>query len=66
MQYIQRAIERTESLPIKSLAVKRAISETRDTYRNAIEPHQWEVLVQVAKTKKKPNNDEHNLLLLNR
>jgi AAA ATPase domain len=66
MQYIQKAIERTESLPIKSLAVKRAISETRDTYRNAIEPHQWEILAQVAKSKRKPNDDKHSVLLLNR
>jgi hypothetical protein len=66
MQYIQKAIERTENLPIKSLAVKRAISETRDTYRNAIQPHQWEILAQVAKSKRKPNDGEHSLLLLNR
>ncbi len=66
MQYIQKAIERTEKLPIKSLAVKRAISETRDTYRNAIEPHQWEILAQVAKSKRKPNDDKHSVLLLNR
>ncbi len=66
MQYIQKAIERTESLPIKSLAVKRAISETRDTYRNAIEPLQWEILAQVAKSKRKPNDDKHSVLLLNR
>jgi AAA ATPase domain len=66
MQYIQKAIERTENLPIKSLAVKRAISETRDTYRNAIEPHQWEILAQVAKSKRKPNDDKHSVLLLNR
>jgi hypothetical protein len=66
MQYIQRAIERTESLPIRSLAVKRAISETRDTYRNAIEPLQWEILAKVAKSKRKPNDDKHSVLLLNR
>jgi hypothetical protein len=66
MQYIQKTIERTEKLPIKSLAVKRAISETRDTYRNAIEPHQWEILAQVAKSKRKPNDDKHSVLLLNR
>lgn len=66
MQYIQKVIERTESLPIKSLAVKRAISETRDTYRNAIEPLQWEILAQVAKSKRKPNDDKHSVLLLNR
>ncbi|NMF57842.1 AAA family ATPase [Pseudanabaena yagii] len=66
MQYIQKAIERTERLPIKSLAVKRAISETRDTYRNAIEPLQWEILAQVAKSKRKPNDDKHSVLLLNR
>lgn len=66
MQYIQKAIEKTERLPIKSLAVKRAISETRDTYRNAIEPHQWEILAQVAKSKRKPNDEKHSLLLLNR
>jgi hypothetical protein len=66
MQYIQRAIEMTESLPIKSLAVKRAISERRDTYRNAIEPLQWAILAQVAKSKRKPNDDKHSVLLLNR
>jgi energy-coupling factor transporter ATP-binding protein EcfA2 len=66
MQYIQKAIEKTERLPIRALAVRRAISETRDTYRNAIEPHQWEILALVAKSKRKPNDDKHSLLLLNR
>jgi hypothetical protein len=66
MQYIQKAIEQTDDLPIGAIAVKRAISETRDTYRNAIEPHQWEILAQVAKTKRKPNDEKHSLLLLNR
>ncbi len=66
MQYIQLAIKRTKQLPIKAREVKWALSQARDTYHNAIEPHQWDVLVQVAKTKEKPNSDEHNLLLLNR
>jgi len=67
MQYIQKAIEKTEKLPIRAISVKRAISETRDTYRNAInEPDQWKVLAQVALTKRKPNDEKHSLLLLNR
>ena len=66
MQYIQSAVKRTRQLPIRAREVKWALSQARDTYRNTIEPHQWDVLVQVAKTKEKPNSDEHNLLLLNR
>jgi hypothetical protein len=66
MQYIQSAVKRTRQLPIRAREVRWALSQARDTYRNTIEPHQWDVLVQVAKTKEKPNSDEHNLLLLNR
>ena len=66
MQYIQTATKRIRQLPISGQNVKRALSEARDTYRNTIQPNQWDVLVQVAKTKEKPNSDEHNLLLLNR
>ena len=66
MQYIQSAVKRTRQLPIKMREVKWALSQARDTYRNMIASHQWKMLVQVAKTKKKPNDDEHNLLLLAR
>lgn len=66
MQYIQRAIKKTNQLPIQEISVKRVISETRDTYRNQIEPSQWEILAQVSQTKRKPNDESHSLLLLNR
>lgn len=66
MTLMQTSLERTKTLPISSKAVQRAITETRDTYRNAVESAQWETLARVSQIKKIQNDDLHRLLLGNR
>ncbi|HAX75793.1 MAG TPA: pilus assembly protein PilB [Cyanobacteria bacterium UBA11372] len=63
---IQDAISRTETLPISAKAVQRSITEARDAYRRTVENYQWEILAQVAKTKRIRNEDDCRNLLFNR
>lgn len=63
MQMIRIAVNWTDELPITAEAVQRAIAETRETYLNAIQEHQWEILADVY-CKKQANNNEQCLRLL--
>jgi len=66
MQLIQKAIDWTDELPITAKAAKRAIEETRETYRKTVQEHQWEVLARVCHIREANNDAEHLRLLLNR
>ena len=62
----QDAIARTAELPISQRAVRRAITQARDTYRRTVEHEQWELLAEVSLSKRVINNDEYRSLLFNR
>ncbi|MBE9090357.1 ATP-binding protein [Microcystis aeruginosa LEGE 11464] len=66
MQLIQKAIDWTDQLPITAKAARRAIEETRETYRKTVQEHQWEVLARVCHIREANNDAEHLRLLLNR
>lgn len=66
MLLAQSSVRRTQSLPIEARTVKRAITEARNTYRNAVYERQWSVLAQVSRTKKVLNDEVHRELLFNR
>lgn len=66
MLLAQSSVRRTPALPITAPTVKRAITEARNTYRNAVYESQWSVLAQVAQTKKVLNDEVHRELLFNR
>jgi AAA ATPase domain len=63
---MRAALKRTDSLPIPTKAVQRAITEARDTYRRTVENEQWEILAEVSQTKRIPNEDGYRSLLFNR
>ncbi len=62
----QDAIGRTEELPISEQAVKRAVTQARDTYRRAVENHQWNLLAEVSRSKRIINDDQYRNLMFNR
>jgi hypothetical protein len=62
----QDAIGRTEELPISEKAVRRAITQARDTYRRAVENHQWCLLAEVSCSKRIINDDLYRSLMYNR
>ncbi|WP_427160922.1 ATP-binding protein [Aliinostoc sp. HNIBRCY26] len=62
----QDAIGRSEELPITENAVRRAITQARDTYRRAVENSQWCLLAEVSRTKRIVNDDEYRKLMYNR
>ena len=62
----QDAIGRTASLPISERAVRRAITQARDTYRRTVDNEQWRLLAEVSRTKRVVNDDEYRSLLFNR
>jgi hypothetical protein len=66
MQMIRIAVNWTDELPISAEAVQRAIAETRETYLNAIQEHQWEILADVYCKKQANNNEQFLRLLLTR
>lgn len=66
MLMAQEAIKRCDQLPISARAVKRAITEARNTYRNTVYDHQWSMLAQVARTKAVVNDAAYRELLFNR
>ena len=66
MQMIRIALNWRDELPISAEAVQRAIAETRETYLNAIQEHQWEILADVYCTKQANNNEQFLRLLLTR
>lgn len=63
---MQQATLRTPNLPITATAVKRAISEARNTYRHTVDDDYWLELAKVSISKKIRNNDLHRGLLFNR
>lgn len=62
----QDAISRTEELPITQKAVRRAITQARDTYRRTVENSQWSLLAEVSLTKRIINDDQYRSLMYNR
>jgi len=66
MLLMKTAVRETDELPISERAVQRSISDFRNTYRKAIEEHEWSILAKVHLTKDKLNNVENNKLLFNR
>jgi hypothetical protein len=66
MNLMKATLQNTETLPIQNRAVKRAISELRDTYRRTIDETDWALLARVHLDKKIINNDEHRKLLFQR
>ena len=62
----QDAIARTTQLPISQKAVRRAITEARNTYRSTVEHSQWGLLAKVFHSKRLENEKECRSLLFNR
>ncbi|MEH1810663.1 ATP-binding protein [Nostoc sp.] len=62
----QYAIGRTEKLPVSEKAVRRAITQARDTYRRAVENHQWCLLAEVSSSKRIIHDDLYRSLMYNR
>ncbi|NJL35598.1 MAG: ATP-binding protein [Leptolyngbyaceae cyanobacterium RM2_2_4] len=62
----KEAINRTDTLPISARAVRRAITETRDTYRRTVEKDQWLTLAKVAQFHNIENDEQHRNLLFRR
>ncbi|BAZ70091.1 MAG: AAA family ATPase [Pelatocladus maniniholoensis HA4357-MV3] len=62
----QDAIARTKELPITENAVRRAITQARDTYRRAVEDNQWNILAEVSHFKQIRNDDQYRSLMYNR
>ncbi|MGF1575467.1 MAG: hypothetical protein ACFCU9_05910 [Cyanophyceae cyanobacterium] len=63
---MKEAMNRTEALPIPTMAVRRAIGITRDTYRRTVEKDQWHLLAKVAQTRAIANDESHRDLLFRR
>lgn len=66
MYLIRDAINRTDTLPIPIKAVRRSVSEARNTYRMAVDDNQWLPLAQVHRAKMALNDELHRRLLFNR
>lgn len=66
MQLIQKAIDWTDELPITAQAAKRAIEETRETFRKGVYEYQWETLANACHQKQAKSAPDHLRLLLNR
>ncbi len=62
----QDAIGRTEELPVSEKAVRRAITQARDTYRRAVENNQWCLLAEVSCSKRIINDDLYRSLMYSR
>ncbi|MFB2769002.1 ATP-binding protein [Pelatocladus sp. BLCC-F211] len=62
----QDAIGRIEELPITENAVRRAITQARDTYRRTVENNQWNLLAEVSRSKRILNDDQYRSLMYNR
>ena len=62
----QDAIARTAQLPISQKAVRRAITEARNTFRQTVEHSQWGLLAEVFRSKRVVNDNEYRSLLFNR
>jgi hypothetical protein len=62
----QDAVGRAADLPISERAVRRAITQARDTYRRTVDNEQWRLLAEVSRSKRVVNDDEYRSLLFNR
>ncbi len=62
----KEAFSRADHLPISTRAVRRALAETRDTYRRTVEKHQWAILAKVAQRRQIDNDEDHRDLLFRR
>lgn len=63
---IKEVINNVDTLPLTQKAVRRAIAETRDTYRRTVERDQWRILAKVAHTRTIDNDEPHRDLLFRR
>ena len=63
---MKEAIKYTDTLPIPTKAIRRAISEFRNTYENTVYANEWHILAQVHLYKKIENNQDYRNLLFNR
>jgi len=63
---VQAAIDHTEDLPIADKAVRRSITDARDTYRRTVEDNQWRLLAEVAGSKQLRNDNDYRSLLFTR
>lgn len=63
---IRIAIQQTERFPITEKAVRRAISEFRDTYQKTVRATDWEKLAKTSISKNIENNADYRRLLFNR
>lgn len=63
---LKEAVNRTKTLPIPVQAIRRAITETRATYRSVPQANQWALLAQVAKTHQIENESSYRELLFRR
>ncbi|NEQ46598.1 MAG: ATP-binding protein [Leptolyngbya sp. SIOISBB] len=66
MQLVQTALNWTDELPIRRLALLRAISQGQSEYGGAVDEEDWERLAEVSITKRVPNDDRYRGLLFNR
>ncbi|MCG8366129.1 MAG: P-loop NTPase fold protein [Pseudanabaenales cyanobacterium] len=60
---MKEALNWVDDLPIPAKAIRRAITETRDTYRRTVEKEQWSALANVAKSLSIENDETHRSLL---
>lgn len=63
---IQSAFDYTDDLPIPINAIRRSITDVRDTYRKTVDDDQWMRLAEVAISKYIPNDDDYRSLMFNR
>lgn len=64
---LQTAIKYNEDrLPLQAEALKLAIRQLRNTYRNTVEDDQWAMLATVARSKRITNTDAYRSLLFSR
>lgn len=55
-----------DRLPLQAEALKLAIRQLRNTYRNTVEEDQWAMLATVARSKRITNTDAYRSLLFSR
>ncbi|NJN62756.1 MAG: ATP-binding protein [Coleofasciculaceae cyanobacterium RL_1_1] len=66
MQFMQKALDWTDVLPIQKRAVNRALSSARQTYRDAINFEWWDELARVHGTKQLPRDNRSQQFLADR
>lgn len=66
MLMMRETLQQTTQLPMTKQAARRAITQARNGYRNAVYDHQWDLLAQVFREKDIRNNEIHRDLLSNR